>query len=47
MNNLRRLLFTLPIELKNLFRTFEKKNKKVIDRKWSYKYSGYHAKTKK
>ena len=39
MNNLGRLLFTLPINLKNLFRTFEKKNKKVIDRKWSYKFN--------
>ena len=29
MNNLGRLLFTLPVELKNLFRTFEKKEQKT------------------
>ena len=38
-NNIGRILWNLPQEMKSLFRKFEYKSKKLINKEWSYKFN--------
>ena len=39
MNNIGRILWNLSVSLRKLFRKLENNSKKLINKKWSYKFN--------